>query len=160
MKYLIIILVFFNSSLYAKDTSILFDPSLNEQEVCLVQAIYFEARGETLGGQLAVANVILQRVSNKYFPNTICKVVKSGRYFKGSPVKNRCAFSYWCDGKPERMYDKLSYKRALKVKDLALNGSVIATINKATHYHALYVNPKWAKEMKKLSQIGKHIFYK
>ena len=63
MKYLIIILVFFSSSLHAKDSSILLDPLLNEQEVCLVQAIYFEARGETLRGQLAVANVILQRVS-------------------------------------------------------------------------------------------------
>ena len=160
MKYLIIILVFFSSSLHAKDSSILLDPLLNEQEVCLVQTIYFEARGETLRGQLAVANVILKRVSNKYFPNTICKVVKSGKYFKGSPVKNRCAFSYWCDGKSERMYDKLSYKKALTVKDLALSGSVVATVDKATHYHALYVNPKWAKEMKKISQIGKHIFYK
>lgn len=160
MKYLIIILVFFSSSLHAKDSSILLDPLLNEQEVCLVQTIYFEARGETLRGQLAVANVILERVSNKYFPNTICKVVKSGKYFKGSPVKNRCAFSYWCDGKSERMYDKLSYKKALTVKDLALSGSVVATVDKSTHYHALYVNPKWAKEMKKISQIGKHIFYK
>jgi len=157
MKYLIVILILFSSSLHAKDIS---NPALNEQEICLVQALYFEARSESFIGQLAVANVILQRVSNKYFPNTICKVVKSGRYFKGNPVKNRCAFSYWCDGKSEKMYNNLSYKRAVTVKDLALSGVVVTTVDKATHYHALYVNPKWAKEMKKLSQIGKHIFYK
>ena len=157
MKYFIVILILFSSSLHAKDIS---NPALNKQEFCLVQAVYFEARSESFIGQLAVANVILQRVSNKYFPNTICKVVKSGRYFKGSPVKNRCAFSYWCDGKSEKMYNNLSYKRAVTVKDLALSGVVVMTVDKATHYHALYVNPKWAKEMKRLSQIGKHIFYK
>jgi len=160
MKYLLLILIFFSSSLHAKDNNVLVDSTLNEEELCLVEAIYFEARSESFIGQLAVANVILERVSSKYFPNTICKVVKSGSYFKGNPVKNRCTFSYWCDGKPERMYNNLSYKRAITVKDLALSGIVVATVNKATHYHALYVNPKWAKEMKKLSQIGKHIFYK
>jgi|TARA_R110000822_G_scaffold118277_2_gene250954 spore germination cell wall hydrolase CwlJ-like protein len=160
MKYLILILIFFSSSLHAKDNNVLVDSTLNEEELCLVEAIYFEARSESFIGQLAVANVILERVSNKYFPNTICKVVKSGKYFKGNPVKYKCAFSYWCDGKSEKMHSYSSYDEALSVKSLALSGTIISITNKATHYHASYVNPKWSKGLKKLSQIGKHIFYK
>ena len=79
---------------------------------CLTEAIYFEARGETFVGQLAVANVILERVRDSRFPPTVCEVVHAGRYWEGNPIRNRCAFSYWCDGKPEIMKDKQALKTA------------------------------------------------
>ena len=75
----------------------------SEEEIgCLVEAVYFEARGESLAGKVAVINVILERVDSRYFPNSICGVVHDGVYREGMPVKYKCAFSYWCDGKPER----------------------------------------------------------
>ena len=70
-----------------------------EERQCLVEAIYFEGRSESLLAQLAIANVILERVKLINFPNTVCDVVKQGRYYKGHPVRHKCAFSYWCDGK-------------------------------------------------------------
>jgi spore germination cell wall hydrolase CwlJ-like protein len=126
---------------------------------CLVEAIYFEARGESFIGQLAVANVILERVRHPKFPNTICKVVHSGRYYKGAPVKHKCAFSYWCDGKPERMRDKSAMKDAISVAKLALDGVLVEEVLGATYYHATYTHPKWAYEFQMIARIGKHLFY-
>tara|TARA_R110000796_G_C14547400_1_gene433512 strand:+ start:867 stop:1343 length:477 start_codon:yes stop_codon:yes gene_type:complete len=158
MKYLIVVLLLFSSSTKAQE---LYDQyNLNSEELCLVQSIYFEARSESFIGQVAVANVILQRVISKSFPNTICGVVHSGKYWKGNPIKNRCSFSYWCDGKSEKMYDYESYYEAILVSKLVLGGGKLDLIDKATHYHASYVYPNWAPKMKRIIQIGKHIFYK
>ena len=77
----IIILLLLSSSINAKPFSVPDQFNLNKEELCLVQAIYFEARGESFIGQLAVGSVILQRLESKSFPNTICSVVQSGKYW-------------------------------------------------------------------------------
>ena len=129
---------------------------------CLVEAIYYEARSEPVIAQLSVANVVLQRVRDERFPNTICGVVHQGIYNRrGQPVRHQCMFSYWCDGKPERMKEIAALKKSISVAEMAISGvSVEATLG-ATHYHATYVNPHWrhAENFMELGQIGKHIFY-
>ena len=126
---------------------------------CLTEAIYFEARSESFVGQLAVANVILERVRHPKFPDTICKVVHDGRYYQGVPVRNKCAFSYWCDGKPEIMKDKEAVKTANSIAILALDGVLVEEVQGATYYHATYTHPKWAYEFQMIARIGKHLFY-
>ena len=91
---------------------LLISPAKADERTCLVEAVYFEARSETLIGKLAVANVILERMYNKSFPNTICGVVKQGRYWEGKPVRNKCQFSYWCDGKTDTVGEHIFYKKA------------------------------------------------
>lgn len=132
-----------------------------EERRCLVEAIYFEGRSESLLAQLAIANVILERVKLINFPNTVCEVVKQGRYYKGHPVRHKCAFSYWCDGKSEKMYNNKAKQNAIKVAAMAASGVLVDQTLYATHYHATYVNPYWAsdKNFKRIAQIGAHIFY-
>ena len=133
-----------------------------DERTCLVEAVYFEARSETFIGKLAVANVILERMHNKSFPNTICGVVKQGRYWEGKPVRNRCQFSYWCDGKPETIANINALEEVVKVVQLTLDGVMLRDTLKATHYHAVYVSPSWAvsKEFVLMDTVGEHIFYK
>tara|TARA_R100001015_G_scaffold3140_1_gene1057 strand:+ start:2097 stop:2588 length:492 start_codon:yes stop_codon:yes gene_type:complete len=134
----------------------------NEKQLdCLVEAIYFEARSENFIGQLAVANVILNRVKSKKFPNKICDVVHQGYYYKGNPVRHKCMFSYWCDGKPEKFKDTKAYLTARNVAQLSLYQVFVYNMMEATHYHANYVSPTWSKDkkFKRLLQLGKHIFY-
>ena len=159
-KSIILMLLLVSSTINAKSLSVPDQFNLNEEELCLVQAIYFEARGESFIGQLAVGSVILQRLESKSFPDTICGVVQSGKYWKGNPIKNKCAFSYWCDGKTEKMYNYNSYDEAVNAANLVLGGASIALLNQATHYHAFYVQPSWSTKMKRIIRIGKHIFYK
>tara|TARA_R110000824_G_scaffold65393_2_gene170297 strand:+ start:135 stop:662 length:528 start_codon:yes stop_codon:yes gene_type:complete len=130
----------------------------NEMD-CLVEAIYFEARSEEFVGQLAVANVILERVRHPKFPDTVCTVVRDGHYYKGMPVRHQCAFSYWCDGKKEIMKDKQALTIAKRVAHMALDGVVLEEVQGATYYHASYTNPKWARQFEFVSRIGKHLFY-
>lgn len=118
---------------------------------CLAEAIYYEARGESISGQLAVANVILNRLKKKRFGKSICEVVRN----------RRCTFSYWCDGKPERMANKKARNTAYWVAQLAIEADAkVQRIEGATHYHAEYVNPYWSKHLTYLGKIGKHLFYK
>jgi hypothetical protein len=122
---------------------------------CLARAIYFEARSESELGQLAVAKVIMNRVKDKNYPNSICDVV-----YQGSHRKNSCQFSFACDGSPDVPKNGKSWKQAKRVASRALNGaSDVQVISTATHYHADYVNPRWSSAMKRLIKIGKHIFY-
>jgi len=129
---------------------------------CLVEAVYYEARSEPITAQLAVANVVLERVRNDKFPNTICEVVHQGRYNKkGQPIRHKCMFSYWCDGKPERMKEIVALKTAISVSEMAVNGVVVEETVGATHYHATYVQPHWilSHTFMELGQVGRHIFY-
>ena len=128
---------------------------------CLVEAIYHEARSQSLIGMLAVANVILTRTYSKKFPDTICGVVHQGRYWKNSPVRDKCQFSYWCDGKPETIANVDAYQESVGAAELALQGAVLSQTGGATHYHAAYVTPYWSmdEEFMVLGQIGSHIFY-
>lgn len=125
------------------------------EENCLARAIYFEARSESELGQLAVAKVILNRVKDPDFPKTICGVV-----YQGSGRRNSCQFSFACDGLPDDVKQPGAWSRSKHVAQKALAGDqTVRVIGTATNYHADYVNPKWAKSMKRLIKIGRHIFY-
>ncbi|MDD7911221.1 cell wall hydrolase [Pseudovibrio exalbescens] len=128
----------------------------SKEKLCLAEAIYFEARGEPYKGQEAVAQVVLNRVKNPAYPNTICKVVYQNRH-----MRNACQFSFACDGIPERVQKGRAWTQSQEIAEKAVNGEVnLSEVDASTHYHATYVRPRWAGTMKKLNRIGKHIFYK
>ncbi len=123
---------------------------------CLSTAIYFEARGESYRGQVGVAQVIMNRVEHRLYPDTICGVV-----FQNQSWRNRCQFSFACDGIPERVNDATSWAKAEEITGKVLDGSLyLSEVSNATHYHANYVYPHWAPRMKRLTRIGAHIFYR
>jgi len=123
---------------------------------CLSTAIYFEARGETYRGQVAVAQVVLNRVKDHRYPDTICGVV-----FQNQTRRNSCQFSFACDGQPETINDPKSWAQAEDIAKRFTDGELYLTeVADATHYHATYVRPAWAPRMTKVTQIGLHVFYK
>jgi spore germination cell wall hydrolase CwlJ-like protein len=125
---------------------------------CMAEAIYFESRGEPLLGQIAVGNVILNRVDSNKFPNTICKVVHQGVRWKGHIVRNKCQFSYYCDGIPETIKDAEAYVLASRVAvDVLVN--IPQIMPTALHYHSIDVDPDWSYAYKYIGRIGKHEFY-
>jgi spore germination cell wall hydrolase CwlJ-like protein len=125
------------------------------EENCLARAIYFEARSESELGQIAVAKVVLNRVKDSEYPNTICGVV-----YQGSGRRNSCQFSFACDGLPDDVKSASSWAQAKRLAKKTIAGDAkVAALTTATNYHADYVKPKWAKSMKRLVKIGRHIFY-
>lgn len=123
---------------------------------CLATAIYFEARGETYRGQIAVAQVVLNRVAHKLYPNTICGVV-----YQNQHKRNACQFSFACDGIPERITEKKPWDQAEQIaRDVVSGKEFLSEVAYATHYHATYVYPHWAPRMKKEAKIGLHVFYR
>ena len=131
--------------------------------VCLATAIYFEARGEPMVGQVAVAQVVMSRVYDNRYPNNVCDVVKQGYYYswnKEIPIPNKCQFSFWCDGKPETIKDTEAYMWATEVARATLDGQLYDTTQGATHYHAYYVQPSWSKKFTQTVRINDHIFYR
>ena len=130
-------------------------PKMNRELKCLSEALYFEARGEQIEGQIAVADVIINRKNSNQFPSTICGVVS-----EGAPKRNACQFSYNCDGKLELIHDKKTYRRIVKLASMILNGAFSNVTDGATFFHASEVSPNWSKKFKKTRKIGRHIFYK
>lgn len=127
-----------------------------KEQRCLAEAIYFEARGETEEGQIAVAQVVLNRVKNPSYPNSICGVVYQNKH-----KRNRCQFSFACDGIKDRISSKGAWKTAQKLaREVSDGKQYLKMVDASTHYHATYVNPRWAKSMAKRGQVGLHIFYK
>ena len=126
------------------------------EQHCLATGIYFEARGEPVSGQAAVAQVILNRVRAPSYPDTICGVV-----YQNDSWRNRCQFSFACDGIKDRVTEPKHWQTA---KDVALPvtaGKIwLPEVGSSTHYHANYVSPRWAPTMKRMQQIGRHIFYR
>ena len=129
---------------------------------CLALNIYHEARNQPTAGKLAVAQVTLNRVKHDRFPNTICGVVYQGYYANNAPIKNKCQFSWWCDGKSDKPKEIQSWNYALMLARHMHEGIFdnIDVVKDATHYHAVYVKPYWTKEKKKVKVIADHIFYK
>ena len=130
---------------------------------CMATAIYFEARGEPMGGQVAVAQVIMSRVYDERYPDTVCDVVKQGYYYswdKTIPIRDKCQFSFWCDGKPETIKDEDAYFWATEVAQAVMVGTLYDTTQGATHYHAYYVQPSWSKKFTRTVRINDHIFYR
>ena len=125
------------------------------EENCLARAVYFEARSETELGQLAVAKVILNRVKDPAYPKSICGVV-----YQGSGSRNSCQFSYACDGMADDVKQPEAWAHSKMIAQKAIAGDQsVAAIGNATNYHADYVTPRWAHNMRRLIKIGHHIFY-
>ncbi|MFZ7090099.1 cell wall hydrolase [Primorskyibacter sp. 2E233] len=122
---------------------------------CLSEALYFEARGETVKGLFGVAEVILNRVDSPRYPNTVCGVVN-----QGTGKKFACQFTYTCDGHPEQINEPASWERVGKVAKIMLSGAPRALTQGATFYHTTAVRPKWAKKFRRTAQIGDHLFYR
>ena len=122
---------------------------------CLTEALYFEARGENLVGQVAVAEVILNRVDSKSYPSSVCGVIQQGQ-----STRNGCQFSFICDGKVEHIGDREAFEELGKVAWVMLQGKPRILTGKATHYHAASVLPRWAKRLVRTARIGDHIFYR
>lgn len=126
--------------------------------MCMAVAVYFEARGEPSEGQIAVAQVIRNRIEDARYPDNACDVVKQGYYWNGHPVRNKCQFSFYCDGKSDTPRNKQAWYNALYIA--WLSGRVEDETNNATHYHSTKVFPQWAYTGEVTTKIHKHVFYK
>ena len=122
---------------------------------CLAEALYFEARGETLKGQFAVAEVILNRVDSARFPNSVCGVIK-----QGTGRKFACQFTYTCDGVAEHISEPAAFRRVGKVARAMLDGAPRQLTDGATFYHTSAVSPKWSRKLARTATIGVHHFYR
>ena len=133
-----------------------------EAITCLALNIYFESRNQPIEGQVAVSQVVLERVKSKKYPDTVCEVVFQGPTYSWSvnyPIKNRCQFSWYCDGLSDKPKDEIAWLNSLEVAEKVYYG-LTDTVKGATHYHSVKVDPWWAKYKVKVKQIGDHIFYR
>ena len=156
------LLVLVSSSTAYANMNVLFTAENEPQAWCLAQNIYYEARGSNLADQAAVADVVLNRVDDARYPDSICEVVKQGRqYASGQMIRNQCQFSWYCDGKSDYPRDKEAWSKAQQTAYMMLYYKDYRGITEgATHYHADYVAPKWARDLQLVGQIGVHIFYR
>jgi len=122
---------------------------------CLALNIYHEARSEPESGQIAVARVTLNRVRSKAFPGSICAVVQ-----QGGTKRNRCQFSWWCDGRSDRPKNARAWRRAMEIARKVLDDAVPDPTRGALYYHATYCKPSWSRAYRRTTQIGSHLFYR
>lgn len=130
------------------------------REFWLSYAIYFEARSESSAGQMAVGQVVLNRVNSPKWPSTIRAVVTQGKYEGHLPKLNQCAFSFWCDGIPEVVLNKKAWDRALNISEILLYKNNIDITDGADHYELKQNKPWWSHGMEVKAVIDSHIFYK
>lgn len=151
-----------------KGMDILYSYEQEPEAWCLAQNIYYEARGSNLADQVAVADVVLNRVKDTRYPNTICEVVRQGKQkpswkdpTKMVMVRNMCQFSWYCDGKSDYPTDRDAWANAQQRAYMMIVHNDYRGISQgATHYHANYVSPEWAKHFDLVGRIGVHIFYR
>ena len=125
-------------------------------ERCLANAVYFEARSEPVRGQMAVAQVVVNRAFSGFYPNDICGVV-----YQNAQRHLSCQFTFACDGKRKVINERGNWARANRIAKQTLDGQIyVPEVGKSTHYHAAYVRPNWVHEMKKLVRYGLHSFYR
>ena len=125
-------------------------------ERCLANAVYFEARSEPLRGQIAVAQVVMNRVFSPFYPKDVCSVV-----YQNANRRLACQFTFACDGKSKAIHDRGSWARANRIAKQTLDGKLwVPEVAKSTHYHAQYVRPNWIREMRKTFKAGLHLFYR
>lgn len=120
---------------------------------CLTTALYHEARGESVKGQIAVAEVILNRVDSPAYPRSVCGVVQQSG-------NGGCQFSYTCDGRSDRISDRAAWARAGKIARSMLDGAPRVLTAGATHFHTVGVRPGWARRFDRTASIGAHLFYR
>ena len=131
--------------------------------VCLALNVYHEARDQPFIGQVAVAQVVMNRVLDDRYPDDVCEVVMQGPTYSwsnGFPVRHRCQFSWYCDGKSDKPHDDLAWEQARMVAYGVYSGNLDDFVEGATHYHATYVQPEWAETKTPIVQIGDHVFYR
>ena len=131
--------------------------------MCLAMNLYHETRGETLAGNIAVGYVTMNRVADPRYPDTVCGVVHQAKYHGWdlvNPIKNRCQFSWYCDGLSDNPQDGKAMLESVILAQHVIAGTVTDISQGATHYHAKYVNPYWSDDMTVVLEIGQHIFYK
>lgn len=152
----------------AADAQELFTKEAYPEEYCLALNIYHEARGSNFADQAAVADVVLNRVDDARYPNSVCNVVYDGRH-KPSwktgepvPIRNQCQFSWYCDGKSDKIRDISAWRHAKAIAGVLLSmpDMVPNVVEDATHYHAHYVKPHWASNLERVTRIDGHIFYR
>tara|TARA_B100002019_G_scaffold250669_1_gene230657 strand:+ start:592 stop:1008 length:417 start_codon:yes stop_codon:yes gene_type:complete len=132
-----------------------------EALVCLALNIYHEARNQPTLGQIAVAQVVVNRVNDSRYPNNICDVVYQGLHYEsGHPIIHKCQFSWYCDGKSDTPTNKEAYKFAEDVAELVILNNAHGYFDGATHYHTTEVAPAWASGKKFIVRINDHVFYK
>jgi spore germination cell wall hydrolase CwlJ-like protein len=124
-------------------------------EHCLAQAVYYEAGLQPVAGQEAVAQTVLNRLRHPDYPKSVCGVV-----YEGSSLRTGCQFSFTCDGSLRRGVDASLWLQSMTIAKQALNGFVMPAVGEATYYHADYVRPYWAGALRRITQIGAHIFYR
>jgi spore germination cell wall hydrolase CwlJ-like protein len=127
---------------------------LSDAITCLSRTIYWEARGEEVAGMEAIANVVMNRLGHKGFPNTICEVVRQGS------EQGSCQFSWWCDGRSDEAQEDTSYEIAKEIARKALNRQLKDRTDGALYFHQQKVNPTWSTEYIKTVEVGAHVFYK
>ena len=161
MKFYIMaaVMLVFASAANAKG---LFTAEEDPQAWCLAQNIYYETRGSSLADMAATADVVLNRVQDTRYPDTICRVIQQGEQdANGNMIRNRCQFSWYCDGKSDWPTDTDSWVRAQELAlSMILYGKYRGITEGATHYHAHYVNPRWARSFDLTGTIGDHKFYR
>ena len=135
--------------------------------ICLALNTYHEAKNQSLVGQIATAQVVMNRVEDNRFPNTICEVVKQGPTRpswedpeKEYPIKHRCQFSWYCDGKSDTPKEKSAWLYSQLVAHNVVRGYVKDNTDGSIYYHANYVRPFWSKHYEHTVTLGSHIFYK
>ncbi|GJE07324.1 hypothetical protein AOPFMNJM_2652 [Methylobacterium jeotgali] len=129
--------------------------SMDREQRCLAEAVYFEARSEPEDGQAAVAQVVLNRVKSGLYPQSVCGVVYQNRHRYMA-----CQFSFACEGKSLRITDAASWQSATRIAKAVIEGrTYLSEVGGATHYHADYVKPRWSRRLLKMDVIGRHIFY-
>jgi spore germination cell wall hydrolase CwlJ-like protein len=135
----------------------LFDEkSRAKSEKCLAEAVYFEARGEAVRGQIAVAQVVMNRAFSGKYPDTVCGVVYQNKHRHFA-----CQFTFACDNTPDVIREPDMWDRARKIAKAMLDGQLwLPEVDKSTHYHAYWVRPSWVSEMKKMYKFGVHTFYR
>jgi spore germination cell wall hydrolase CwlJ-like protein len=127
-----------------------------KSEKCLAEAVYFEARGEAVRGQIAVAQVVLNRAFSGFYPNTVCAVVYQNKHRHLA-----CQFTFACDNVADVVREPDMWDRAKKIAKAMLDGQLwLPEVAKSTHYHAYWVRPSWVHEMKKMYKFGVHTFYR
>lgn len=155
----------------------LFSETVYPELYCMALNIYHEARADHIAGQYAVADVVLNRVEDTRYPNSICEVIKQAKYKeswktkqdpnlednnrKYIPIRNKCQFSWWCDGKSDQAHDSDSWRKAQEIAYRIVQQRKYRGISEgSTHYHATYVSPRWASDFDLVGRIGDHIFYR
>ena len=134
-----------------------------EALVCLALNTYHEARDQPFIGQVAVAQVVMNRVRDDRYPDNPCDVIKQGPTYSWAedyPVRHRCQFSWYCDGKPDTPKDDIAWQQARLIALGVYRGNLDDFVEGATHYHATYVTPDWAKSKTRTVRIDDHIFYR